>query len=155
MAFLSRFFSNDIGIDLGTANTLVYVRGRGIVIAHGPREQTHDGVGDGQGTDLSTGQDEVPQGDLLRRQVLGHPLVDVFVVATEEGEVGLHGESHGILVGERSAPGREEHDGTGPVQALHCLEERLGLHHHPAAAAVWPIVCYLMFVFSKISDIQG
>ena len=33
MARLSRssFFSNDIGIDLGTANTLVYVRGRGIV----------------------------------------------------------------------------------------------------------------------------
>jgi len=33
--FLKRFhntFSNDIGIDLGTANTLVYLRGRGIVI---------------------------------------------------------------------------------------------------------------------------
>lgn len=28
----NRFISNDIGIDLGTANTLVYVRGRGIVI---------------------------------------------------------------------------------------------------------------------------
>ncbi|MDB5265118.1 MAG: rod shape-determining protein MreB, rod shape-determining protein MreB-related protein [Parcubacteria group bacterium] len=27
------FFSSDIGIDLGTANTLVYVRGRGIVIS--------------------------------------------------------------------------------------------------------------------------
>ncbi len=27
----SSFFSNDIGIDLGTANTLVYVRGRGII----------------------------------------------------------------------------------------------------------------------------
>jgi len=26
------FFSQDIGIDLGTANTLVYVRGRGVVI---------------------------------------------------------------------------------------------------------------------------
>ena len=26
------YFSKDIGIDLGTANTLVYVRGRGIVI---------------------------------------------------------------------------------------------------------------------------
>src|SRR5467141_659888 len=26
------YFSNDIGIDLGTANTLVYVKGRGIVI---------------------------------------------------------------------------------------------------------------------------
>ena len=27
-----QLFSNDIGIDLGTANTLVYVKGRGIVI---------------------------------------------------------------------------------------------------------------------------
>ncbi|MBI2065636.1 MAG: rod shape-determining protein [Candidatus Zambryskibacteria bacterium] len=37
MAFFSaknfrRFFSHDIGIDLGTANTLVYLRGKGIVI---------------------------------------------------------------------------------------------------------------------------
>lgn len=29
----SSFFSNDIGIDLGTANTLVYVRGKGVIIA--------------------------------------------------------------------------------------------------------------------------
>jgi len=27
-----KWFSNDIGIDLGTANTLVYVRGKGIVV---------------------------------------------------------------------------------------------------------------------------
>jgi rod shape-determining protein MreB and related proteins len=30
---VSGMFSNDIGIDLGTANTLVYVRGKGIVLA--------------------------------------------------------------------------------------------------------------------------
>lgn len=30
--WLSRLLSNDIGIDLGTANTLVYLRGKGIVI---------------------------------------------------------------------------------------------------------------------------
>ncbi len=30
---VSGLFSSDIGIDLGTANTLVYVRGRGIVLA--------------------------------------------------------------------------------------------------------------------------
>ena len=29
---LFKIFSKDIGIDLGTANTLVYVRGRGIII---------------------------------------------------------------------------------------------------------------------------
>ena len=32
MGFFSRFFSNDIGIDLGTANTLVYVKGEGIIL---------------------------------------------------------------------------------------------------------------------------
>ena len=30
---LSGVFASDIGIDLGTANTLVYVRGKGIVLA--------------------------------------------------------------------------------------------------------------------------
>ena len=32
MAFFSRLFSRDIGIDLGTANTLVYVRNKGVVL---------------------------------------------------------------------------------------------------------------------------
>jgi molecular chaperone DnaK (HSP70) len=31
--FLFQRFSKDIGIDLGTANTLVYVKGKGIVIS--------------------------------------------------------------------------------------------------------------------------
>jgi rod shape-determining protein MreB len=29
---LKRYISNDIGIDLGTANTLVYLSGKGIVL---------------------------------------------------------------------------------------------------------------------------
>ena len=32
MSVLSRFFSHEIGIDLGTANTLVFVKGKGIVL---------------------------------------------------------------------------------------------------------------------------
>src|SRR5260363_414743 len=30
--FLRRYFSNDLAIDLGTANTLIYMRGKGIVL---------------------------------------------------------------------------------------------------------------------------
>jgi rod shape-determining protein MreB and related proteins len=30
---VSSFFSNDVGIDLGTANTLVYLRGKGVIIS--------------------------------------------------------------------------------------------------------------------------
>lgn len=32
MGFLRSYFSSDLAIDLGTANTLIYVRGRGIVL---------------------------------------------------------------------------------------------------------------------------
>lgn len=32
LRFLTRYFSNDMAIDLGTANTLIYVKGRGIVL---------------------------------------------------------------------------------------------------------------------------
>ena len=31
-AFLRRYLSTDLAIDLGTANTLIYVRGKGIVL---------------------------------------------------------------------------------------------------------------------------
>ena len=30
--YLQSYFSNDLAIDLGTANTLIYVRGKGIVL---------------------------------------------------------------------------------------------------------------------------
>ena len=30
--FLRSYFSNDLAIDLGTANTLIYMRGKGIVL---------------------------------------------------------------------------------------------------------------------------
>ena len=32
LGFLSKYFSNDLAIDLGTAHTLIYVRGRSIVL---------------------------------------------------------------------------------------------------------------------------
>jgi rod shape-determining protein MreB len=32
LGFLTKYFSNDIAIDLGTANTLIYMRGKGVVL---------------------------------------------------------------------------------------------------------------------------
>jgi rod shape-determining protein MreB and related proteins len=49
----SSFFSSDIGIDLGTANTLVYVRGRGVVI----NEPSVVAVNDKTGTVVAVGKD--------------------------------------------------------------------------------------------------
>ena len=41
-SFLRSYFSNDLAIDLGTANTLIYVKGKGIVTTN-----KRDGAGSG------------------------------------------------------------------------------------------------------------
>ena len=49
MANFLGYFSNDIGIDLGTANTLVYVKDKGIVLREPSVVQHHVGVEGGVG----------------------------------------------------------------------------------------------------------
>lgn len=53
MAILTRLFSRDIGIDLGTANTLVYVKGKGIVL----REPSVVAIRKDSGTILAVGEE--------------------------------------------------------------------------------------------------
>ncbi|MGI6327773.1 MAG: rod shape-determining protein [Dethiobacteria bacterium] len=53
MAFLAGLFSRNIGIDLGTANTLVYVRGKGIVL----REPSVVAIRRDTGAILSVGEE--------------------------------------------------------------------------------------------------
>src|SRR6185369_2188297 len=51
--YLLGLFSNDMGIDLGTANTLVYVQGQGIVL----REPSVVAVDNDTGMVLAVGED--------------------------------------------------------------------------------------------------
>jgi rod shape-determining protein MreB and related proteins len=53
MRFLTRFFTRDIGIDLGTANTLVFVKGKGIVL----REPSVVAIRRDTGTILAVGEE--------------------------------------------------------------------------------------------------
>jgi len=53
MSFISRLFSRKIGIDLGTANTLVYVKGKGIVL----REPSVVAIRRDTGTILAVGSE--------------------------------------------------------------------------------------------------
>ncbi|MFN4170836.1 MAG: rod shape-determining protein, partial [Pseudorhodobacter sp.] len=55
MRFLSGLFSSDMAIDLGTANTLVYVRGKGIVLNEPSVVAYH--VKDGKKQVLAVGED--------------------------------------------------------------------------------------------------
>ena len=53
--FLSRFLSNDIAIDLGTANTLIYVRDRGIVLDEPSIVAVQTGQANGKAKILAVG----------------------------------------------------------------------------------------------------
>ncbi len=53
MRFLTKFFTRDIGIDLGTANTLVFVKGKGIVL----REPSVVAIRRDTGTILAVGEE--------------------------------------------------------------------------------------------------
>jgi rod shape-determining protein MreB len=55
MSFLSGLFSSDMAIDLGTANTLVYVKGRGIILNEPSVVAYH--VKDGKKQVLAVGED--------------------------------------------------------------------------------------------------
>ena len=78
------FFSSDIGIDLGTANTLVYVRGRGIVI----NEPSVVAVNDKTGQVVAVGRDakvmigKTP-GHIRTVRPLSHGVISDFEVTEE------------------------------------------------------------------------
>jgi rod shape-determining protein MreB and related proteins len=54
--FIARWFSNDLAVDLGTANTLVYAKGKGVVVSE-PSVVAVKKNGRGPGQVLSVGRD--------------------------------------------------------------------------------------------------
>jgi rod shape-determining protein MreB len=76
-------FSNDIGIDLGTANTLVYVRGQGIVL----NEPTVVAVNQKTGRVVAIGREAKQMlGRTPQHIVAGKPLVDGVISDFEVAE---------------------------------------------------------------------
>ena len=55
LGFITGVFSQDMAIDLGTANTLVYVKGRGVILSE-PSVVAYQ-VKDGQKKALAFGED--------------------------------------------------------------------------------------------------
>lgn len=76
LSILSRFLSNDIAIDLGTANTLIYVRGRGIVLDEPSIVAVQAGAG-GKGRILAVGTEaKKMQGRAPRNIDIVRPMKD-------------------------------------------------------------------------------
>lgn len=75
--FLSRFLSNDIAIDLGTANTLIYVRDRGIVLDEPSIVAVQTGQANGKAKILAVGTEaKKMQGRAPRNIEIIRPMKD-------------------------------------------------------------------------------
>ncbi len=75
--FLSRFLSNDIVIDLGTANTLIYVRDRGIVLDEPSIVAVQTGQANGKAKILAVGTEaKKMQGRAPRNIEIIRPMKD-------------------------------------------------------------------------------
>ena len=78
---------------------------RTLQIAHGPRQQPHGGIDDGQCRRLAAAQHKVAERNLFGGQVGRDALVHVFVVAAEQRELGAGGKAHRIGM-RKAAPAR-------------------------------------------------
>ncbi len=80
----STFFSNDIAIDLGTANTLVYVRGKGVVINEpsvvAVNDKTHQVVAVGKEAKIMSGKTPA---HIRAVRPLSHGVISDFEVTEE------------------------------------------------------------------------
>ncbi len=75
MSLLSRYFARDIGIDLGTANTLVFVKGKGIVL----REPSVVAIRRDTGTILAIGEEA--------RRMIGRTPANIVAIRPMKGGV--------------------------------------------------------------------
>ena len=80
--FLGRYFSSDLSIDLGTANTLIYVRGQGIVLNEPSVVAVRqDRLAGGAKSVAACATHAVLSGPAVRR-IKESPLTEVIVTST-------------------------------------------------------------------------
>ena len=88
----------------------VAVVGGALVVAEDAGEEAGDGIDDDGGGEGAVGEDVVADGKLAVDEVVDDALIDAFVMAAEEDEVGHAHELLGDALGEGTAGGGEEED---------------------------------------------
>src|SRR5512139_1287341 len=127
-------------------------------VAEHPGEEPGHRVDQHHGGQFPARQDVVPDGDLLVRQVVRHPLVHPLVPAADQDQVLLPGQPGGRIRTEEGPRGGEEDDparAVVPGERLHPGEDRLRLHHHPAAAAEGRLVGHAVLPLRVLPQVVG
>lgn len=161
----------------------VAVVGGALVVAEDSGEQAGDGVDDDGGGEGAVGEDVVADGKFAVDEVVDDALIDAFVVAAEEDEVGDFDELLGGALGEEGAGGGEEEGegfsifdfrfssgvagscgGAFPISDLRTSifaqlfdrgEDGFAFEDHALAAAVGGVVGGAVFVGGPVAEVVG
>src|SRR5579863_4353730 len=135
-----------------------FVRG-GVFVSQRAGDQPHHGVHYHRGSQFTSGEHEVADGNFIGREMLRHALIDSFVASGNQQDSFEFRKPLRRLLPEQFPGGGKQHD-RGPARrssiaraSLYsenrfcCLEQRFGFHHHAFAAAKGPVVdCFVPVV---------
>src|SRR4051812_34865469 len=86
--------------------------------------------------------------------MIGNSLIDVLVMPTEKSELLALRKAHCIAMRENTTPRREQNYWGSRVQRLDRFEERLRLHDHTSATAVWCVVDRAVLVVGEVAQVD-
>ena len=125
-----------------------------------PRHQAAHRVRHRHGGDLSAGEHEIPQGNLLVHALVDEPLVDSLIVAAHQDQMALFpGQPSGVRLGKGFAAGGEE-DGEWALfiplaDVFPAPVQRVGLEHRPPASAIGVVVHLVLLIGGVVPDLVG
>ncbi len=140
LGFFEQAFSKGLGLGRGG-------------IAHHPGKEAGDSLDDCRRRDLTAGQHEVPEGDLFINQMLGDPLVNSFVPATNQYQIGKRGQPVEMSLIEPSPRGAQQ-DFVSRSEGCQRIGKRLNHHHHAGSPAEGSIVDLAMGSLPELPEID-
>lgn len=130
------------------------VSGR-VFISQYARNKPDDGIQQDEGRQLSSRQDVIPDGDLIRVKQRPHPFIESLVPATDEQQMLVLDQLFGNRLFEGAAL-RCQEDQVGLLTSTEVgnrIKDRLGFQHHSGATPIRPIIYDSMTVMSIVPKI--
>jgi len=139
-----------------TALSLKRLFDGGLIVTQRAGDQSNDGLGDGECSDLSAGEYEIAQGDLFPVQDLPQTLIESFVATAAEQHAFVCLQTVRGRLSERHPLGGKQDfvkEAVTTLEPLHAFDDRLWFQNHAGAAPEGTIVDRAVSISSEVSEV--